>query len=287
YVKLRDVMRVFDIAVGYDNATGTATLDTSQSYQRTPAEQAGMINASTEQTPPPASQVSKLEVLKAPKLEFYLTGNHTFTTAGFELRYWDEKGVPHVITDVSQMVFKVEGKEIKDGHVFTVSSMKTGTVGYQGLTAPLRFPVYQGVPKEEDPKAVQLADGKYNLSVLGNSVGVTFMGKMILDSKNPTIVCVKRVEDYYYLSWESGKATEYYSPSPEGGQLFAFGRIEASAQKWKITSLGGDTYSIRQYNNPSMLVCTAAAAKKDGTAVMVWKNTKTPAHASFTFTPAQ
>lgn len=32
YFKLRDVMKAFDIAVGYDNATQTATLDTSSGY---------------------------------------------------------------------------------------------------------------------------------------------------------------------------------------------------------------------------------------------------------------
>ncbi|MEG1577382.1 MAG: WG repeat-containing protein [Oscillospiraceae bacterium] len=286
YFKLRDVMRAFDIAVGYDSATSTATLDTNQSYQRTDGEKAGMIEASTEKDAPPASQVNKLEIRKMPNLEFRMTGNHTFSTEGFELRYWDEAGVPHDITDTSQMVFTVNGKVIEDGYVFTVIGMKTGTVGYKGLTKPIRFPVYQGqaetkIDKTEGQTDQKLAPGKYTMSILGKSVGMS-NGWMVIDSKKPVTFGVEQDGEGYYLFVEGTTKNVYLGTDYMKGQL-----KYATKQKWRITHLGGDTYSVRQDDKPEMVVCSAAAAKKDGTKVMVWKNTKTPEHAIITFTPAK
>ncbi|MEG2455634.1 MAG: WG repeat-containing protein, partial [Oscillospiraceae bacterium] len=286
YFKLRDVMRAFDIAVGYDNATGTATLDTNQSYRRTDAEKEGMVAASTEKDAPPASQVNKLEIRKSPKLEFYMTGNHTFTTKGFELRYWDENGVHHEITDTSLMEFKVDGKVIKDGHVFTVSSMKTGTVGYKGLTAPLRFPVYKGVAETKIDKVKgqtdqKIAPGNYTISILGKSVGMS-NGWMVIDSKNPVTFGVEQDGDGYYLFVDAVTQNNYFGVDYMNGQLNTMGK-----QKWRITHLGGNNYSVRQDNKPEMAVNAAGQQNKDGTKVIVWKSISTPENAILTFTPVK
>lgn len=288
FFKLRDVMKVFDVYVGYEN--GTVTVDTSKGYELTDAEKAGFIPASTETEAPPASQVNKLEVIKSPNLEFYMNGNHTFTTAGFELRYWDDKGVPHTVTDLSEMTFTVEGKVIKDGYVFTSSSMKTGTVGYKGLTAPLRFPVYQGAPvATPDPvpgqSDKQLADGKYTITCLGNNFGLS-NGWMVLDSKNPVTLSVKKDGDYYYIYQEGTTKNLYMNVSSTGGQLVVNNSVEKFATKWTITHLGGDTYSVREYAKPEMVVNASGESSKDGTKVIVWKSTATPKNSILTFTPA-
>lgn len=281
FFKLRDVMRAFDIYMGYEN--GIVTVDTTRGYKLTDGEKADIIPAAAEAAPPPAAQVNKLEITKSPNLEFYMTGDHTFRTEGFELRYWDEDGVPHTVTDTDEMVFTVEGKVIEDGYVFTVSSMKTGTVGYEGLTAPLRFPVYQGtsaakpdpVPGQSDK---QLSDGKYIISVLGNTVGMS-NGWLVLDSQRPVTFNVKKEGGYYYLYLEEVTRNSYIGVSIVNGQL-----ISNSKQKWSITHLGGDTYGVRQYEKPEMVVNACGEASKDGTQVIVWKNTATPKNAVLTFT---
>ncbi|MEG1577381.1 MAG: WG repeat-containing protein [Oscillospiraceae bacterium] len=297
YFKLRDVMRVFDIAVGYDNATKTATLDTNQGYQRTDGEKAGMIPAPTEVEAPPAAHVSKLEILKEPKQDYYMNANPalnpTFNPTGFVLRYWDEKGTPQTITDTSQMEFKIEGKVIEEGHVFTTGEFSAspdgrhvGRVSYNGLEVPMYVFIYKAPPVvkvDPVPGATDkaLPDGKYTLSVLGNTMGLS-NSWAVLDSKNPVVVTVEKEGDYYYVFLAEGTRKWYIGVNRLNGQL-----ATGFKEKWIIAHLGDDTYSMRQKSNLKMLVCSAAAAKKDGTKVMVWKNTKTPKHAIFTFTPAE
>ncbi|MDD3194140.1 MAG: WG repeat-containing protein, partial [Oscillospiraceae bacterium] len=227
YFKLRDVMRVFDIAVGYDSATGTATLDTGMGYERTAAEQGDIIPA-----PGLVEQIKTRNVLKINKLpvtEYYMTKNHAFDTTGMNVSYFDDNGDKHDVP-IDQLTFTADGNKITDGYVFQTSSIKDGKVSYKGVSVSFRIFVYQGVPEVElDPVSGQtdqaLPDGKYTISCLGNTFGLS-NGWMVLDSKKPVTFDVKKDGEFYRIFEENVTNNIYVAVSPANGQLVAQSSVE-------------------------------------------------------------
>lgn len=282
FFKLRDVMRMLDVYVGYDN--GFVTIDTSKSYELTESEKKGVTPAPN--FVPQGKTTNVLTIEKLPVTEYYLTKQPKFDTTGMEVIYYDNDGNKHGVP-ISDLIFTADGTKIYDGYSFSTSSIKNATVSYKGITKEFRIFVYLGddIPDVEPvPESTesQIAEGKYTISCLGNTLGLS-NGWAILDSKTPVPFEVIKKDDYYYIAQDNISNYGYLAVSPINHQLITTANKD-HATKWDIAHLGGDTYSVRVHDNPKQLVNASGSKSDDGTIVIVYNHTDTPKNGVLTFT---
>lgn len=295
YFKLRDVMQIFNVDVGYDNATQTATITTADSYtlaQDALARKAAFEQAYTAATGNPYQQK---QIYDEPVVKFVATPTKyeynvgdAFDSAGFTVQYQDVYGNG---TNISKdIVLDVNGTKIYDGYVFATAGKKTVNCSYKGEKLnTFVITVYEKVEQADLP----LEDGDYYIMLMGKYVvPVADRQWMELSDKKPDKpFTVKHLEidketgHHIYHVMIGGKTVHYYG-SGNGAQLIGDGGIDFP-HKWRIAKYS-DFWTMRDEKDQAMAVNASGASDKNGTKVTLWKYTgKAPEHAKIQFVSAK
>ena len=136
YFKLRDVMQIFDIGVGWDATTSTATINTSESYALTASEQKA-FNAHKSayeqamQNPYPVQKINQYDSYKMEepfKLQYKV--GETLNTQGLYITHIDVFGNYKEITRDVQL--KIGDTEVRNGYKLTQAGEFMVDVYYNG-----------------------------------------------------------------------------------------------------------------------------------------------------------
>ncbi len=180
------------------------------------------------------------------------------------------------------------GRNNSNANVVTLGS-ENGVISIYGRkagTATLRFSL--GDYKETltvtvSPKGV--ADGWYNLRVMGNYVNLKSSGYAELRNKtqNDAFYVENKGDNKVTLKVASGKYIAVGNTS-DGSQL----KTVDTPYEWKLYSeKDSDVFSLRPVSNLKKVVNAKGTKNVDGTPVIVWteKGTDAPNHAEFRFIP--
>lgn len=137
YFKLRDVMQIFDIHVGWDSATSTTTINTKESYALTTYEQskyeahqkAYQEAIKNPYVPKPVHKAPFVQFQTTPTKQLYKVGE-PFEIAGFKVVYVDIYDIGTDIT--SDIELRINNTKINDGYKFTEAGEKTIDCYYEG-----------------------------------------------------------------------------------------------------------------------------------------------------------
>lgn len=285
YFKLRDVMQVFDIGVGYDSASGTATLDTASGYTLGDYEQARLEAAIAAAVKAGQDPYQQKPLYKEPFVRFdniptthvYEVGA-SFERAGFKVMYVDIYGK---CTDISdEIVLKINNTTIGEGYVFKETGDKKVDCYYKGEN--LNNFIVTVIESVDD----YLADGEYYMQIYGKYLTVVNGYLELYDTKpvKPFKVEQRNISDTrgpsYIISYDGLYVIQ--PTSKEGAQLMLLG----VPTLWRINKYTSFC-TIRDYGNQKLLVNASGQQSKNGTKVIVWKHTgKAPDNAKIVFTKA-
>lgn len=165
YFKLRDVMQAFDVAVGYDGATGTATLDTSKGYDA-PAEETVVPPNERPASDEFESRAYYIELAGAAKQYFDIVGRSR--NDGADLCLYAKSGAANqrfVLTPVGTLYAL---KCVESGKMLTVPSSAAGTQVVQQTYTEAENQLFTITKNSDGSVRFQTADGLF-LGVKGGS----------------------------------------------------------------------------------------------------------------------
>lgn len=288
YFKLRDVMQIFDINVGWDGATSTATLTTNERYALASYEQ-GKLDAYAKAyaqasgnpyVPKPTYKEGLVQFRSTPTKVIYKVGE-PFEIAGFKAFWMDiySRG-----TDISNDIeLKTNRTKIYDGYKFQQAGEKTIDCYYKGE----KLNNFKITVVEEDNNL--LAEGDYYMQIYGKYITpVRASGAFYLELSNqkpekPFNVKLIKIDaergPLYTIMYDG---TYVGQPSSrEGAQLQSMNGIP---HQWRINQYSSFC-TIRDYGNQKLIVNASGQKSDNGTKVIVWKSTgKAPDNAKIVFT---
>jgi hypothetical protein len=290
YFKLRDVMQIFDIGVGWNSATSTATINTGESYAL----------AAYEQSKHDAQQKAYLEAIKNPYqpmqqykepfIQFQTTPSkliykvgEPFEIAGFKVVYVDIYGKGTDIT--SEIELKVNSTRIYDGYKFTQVGKKTVDCYHNGK----RLNGFKITVIENDDSI--LDSGNYYMQINGKYLYPVLSGSVywleLWDEKPANPFYIKLVDHnkdsgpMYYIMYND--AYIMLSTSKDGAQLQS---SKFTSHGWRINKYT-KFCTIRDYGNQKLIVNASGEKYDNGTKVIVWSHTDSaPEHAKITLIKA-
>ncbi len=301
YFKLRDVMQVFDVAVGYDSATKTATLTTGERYTLTgdalryqQADLAAFEKAGGKlQADGTVEQVQRhdepfVKLTNTPTKMEYTVGD-PFDSTGFKAVYID---IYDRSTDISkEFTFDINGTKIQDGYQFPKAGKVQINCTYQGeVYNYFTVNVYEKVAEKEVP----LTDGgSYYIKLMGKYVTAVNGQWLELRTEKPdtpfTVEYLKKdIETGHHIYRVNyGKHAVRTYGADKGAQLATGGWESAgSGGEWRIAKYS-DFWTMRKEFNQTMLVNASGVSSKDGTKVVTWPyKGSAPDHAKLQFIPA-
>lgn len=288
YFKLRDVMQIFDIGVGWDSATSTATINTNEGYALTAYEQSKYDAFQKAYQEALVNPYQYKQIYKEPFIQFQTTPGkllykvgEPFEIAGFKVVYVDVYGFTTDVT--SDIELKVNSTKIYDGYKFTQAGDKTVDCYYEGK----KLNYFKISVIGDDANLVQ--SGDYYLQINGKYIYPVSGGWywMELSDKKPdkpfNIQFVSYSEDrgpVYYITYDG----QYIRPytNKDGGQLLT----DNIQYLWRINKYT-KFCTIRDYNNQKLMVNASGAKYDNGTKVTIWSYTgSAPEHAKITFIKA-
>jgi len=290
YFKLRDVMQIFDISVGWDSATSTATINTNEGYALTAYEQSKYDAYQKAYQEALGNPYKYKQIYEEPFIQFQSTPKklvynvgEPFEIAGFKVVNVDVYGFTTDIT--SDIELKVNSTKIYDGYQFTQAGDKTVDCYYEGDKLN-----YFKISVIGDDKKL-LESGDYYLQINGKYIYPVSGGWywMELSDKKPD-----KPFNVQFVSYSEERGPMYYimydgryvmQPSSKNGdQLQAMnGNIK---HLWRINKYT-QFCTIRDYGNQKLLVNASGAKYDNGTKVTVWSYTgSAPEHGKITFIKA-
>ncbi len=290
YFKLRDVMQIFNIGVGWDGATGTATISTNESYALTAYEQSKYNAHQKAYLEASGNPYQEKPIYKEPFIQFQTTptkllykAGEPFEIAGFKVAYVDIYGKATDIT--SKIELKVNTTKIYDGYKFTQAGQKKVDCYYDG-----KMLNYFNVSVIADDGSL-LESGDYYMQIKGKYIyPVSASGCFYLelsDKKpdkpfNVKLISVSDERGPMYSIMYDG--TYIIQPSSKNGdQLQSINNIP---HQWRINKYTSFC-TIRDYGNQKLLVNASGAKYDNGTKVTVWSYTgSAPEHGKITFLKA-
>lgn len=285
YFKLRDVMQIFNVGVGYDSASGTATLDTASGYILGDYEQRKLdaaIDAAQQAGQDPYQQkpIYKEAFVRfdsIPATHVYELGAG-FERAGFKVSYVDTYGKA---TDISgDIVLKIGGTTLTEGYVFKQAGDKTVDCYYKGEL--LNNFIVTVIESTDD----YLADGEYYMQIYGKYLTVVKGYIELYDTKpeKPFKVELRNISEErgasYFISYDGQYVIQ--PTTKDGAQLMLLN----APLLWRINKYTSFC-TIRDYGNQKLAVNASGQQSKNGTKVIVWSHTgKAPDNAKIVFTKA-
>lgn len=287
YFKLRDVMQIFNISVGWDGATSTAALSTNEGYALAPYEQ-GKLDAyakAYEQAsgnpyvPKPTYKEAFAQFQSVPNKILYKVGE-PFEVAGFKVVWVDiySRG-----TDITgDIELKVNSTKIYDGYKFQEAGEKTVDCYYKG--EKLNNFKISVINEDSD----LLATGDYYMQIYGKYItpvkasGIFYLELSDQKPEKPFNVNLIKVDaergPLYTIMYDG---TYIMQPSSkDGAQLQSMG----IPHQWRINKYSSFC-TIRDYGNQKLIVNASGQKSDNGTKVIVWKSTgKAPDNAKIVFT---
>lgn len=288
YFKLRDVMQIFDIGVGWDGATSTATINTSESYALTAYEKGKQDAFQKAYLEASANPYQHKQIYDAPFVQFQSTPGKLvynvgdpFEITGFKVVEVDVYGFTTDIT--SDIELKVNSTKIYDGYKFTQAGDKTVDCYYKGK----KLNYFKISVMAADVNLVETGD--YYLQINGKYIYPVSGGFywMELSDKKPdkpfTVQFVSYSEDrgpVYTIMYDG----QYIMPqtNKDGAQLMG----SNVKYLWRINKYTKFN-TIRDYGNQKLMVNASGAKYDNGTKVTIWSYTgSAPEHAKITFIKA-
>lgn len=289
YFKLRDVMQIFDIAVGWDGVISTVSINTGENYALNAYEQ-GKFDAhkkayeQASENPYQQKQQYKeafVQFQSTPSKLLYKVGE-PFEIAGFKAAYIDIYGNG---TDVTKDIeLKVNTTKIYDGYKFTQAGEKTVNCYYKGE----KLNNFKISVVAEDSNL--LADGDYYMQIYGKYITPVYASGgywLELSDKKPEKPFKVKLNSVdpdrgpmYYIMYDG---TYIMQPtSKDGAQLKSTNGIPHS---WRINKYSSFC-TIRDYGNQKLIVNASGQKSDNGTKVIVWSHTgSAPDNSKLVFTP--
>lgn len=287
YFKLRDVMQLFDIFVGWDGATSTATISTSTPFALASYEQSKLDARNKAYESASGNQYQEKPLYKEPFVRFQTTPSkllyqvgEPFETAGFVVKHVDIYGRGTDIT--KDIVLKVDSTEIYDGYQFQEGGQKLVDCYYKGqLLNSFKVSVVS-----EDSN--YLSDGDYYMQIFGkyltpvSASGIYYLELSDQKPEKPFTVKLINVDDdrgpMYHITYNGAYVGQ--PSSRDGAQL----QTVNMPHQWRINQYSSFC-TIRDYGNQKLLVNAAGQQSKNGTKIIVWKTEgKAPDHSKILFT---
>ncbi len=288
YFKLRDVMQIFDISVGWDSATSTATINTNGGYALTAYEQSKYDAYQKAYQEALENPYQYKQIYEEPFIQFQSTPSkllykvgEPFEIAGFKVVDVDVYGFATDVT--SDIELKVNSTKIYDGYKFTQAGDKIVDCYYKGE----KLNYFKISVIADDIKLLE--SGHYYLKINGKYIYPVSGGWywMELSDKKPdkpfNIQLVGNSEErgpMYYIMYDG----QYIRPqtNKNGGQLMA----DNVQYVWRINKYT-KFCTIRDYGNQKLLVNASGAKYDNGTKVTIWSYTgSAPEHGKLTFIKA-
>lgn len=290
YFKLRDIMQVFNIAVGWDGATSTATLTTGESYALTAYEKGKFDAHKKAYEQAGGNPYQQKQIYKEPFVQFQSTPNkllykvgEPFEIAGFKAVYQDVYGNA---TDITKDIeLKVNTTKIYDGYKFTQAGEKVVDCYYKDE----KLNNFKLSVVAEDSNL--LADGDYYMQIYGKYVTPVYASGgywLELSDKKPEKPFTVKLNSVdpdrgpmYYIMYDG---TYIMQPtSKDGAQLKSTNGIP---HQWRINQYSSFC-TIRDYGNQKLIVNASGQKSDNGTKVIVWSSTgSAPDNAKITFIKA-
>jgi len=288
YFKLRDVMQIFDISVGWDSATSTATINTNDGYALTEYEKKKYDALQKAYQDALANPYQHKQIYDEPFIQFQSTPGKLVYKVGepFEIKGFKvvEVDVYGFTTDVtSDIELKVNSTRIYDGYKFTQAGDKTVDCYYKGK----KLNYFKISVVADDVKLVE--SGDYYLKIKDKYIYPVPGGFywMELSDKKPdkpfNVQFISYSEDrgpVYYIMYDG----QYIMPqtNKDGAQLIA----SNVKYLWRINKYT-NFYTIRDYGNQKLLVNASGAKYDNKTKVTIWSYTgSAPEHGKITFIKA-
>jgi len=284
YFKLRDVMQIFDISVGWDSATSTATINTNEGYALTAYEKSKYDAFQKAYLEAAANPYQYKQIYEEPFIQFQSTPSkltykvgEPFEISGFKVAEVDVYGFTTDIT--SDIELKVNSTKIYDGYKFTQAGDKTVDCYYKGK----KLNYFKINVMAADDKILE--SGDYYLQINGKYIYPVSGGWywMELSDKKPdkpfTIQLAGNSEErgpMYYILYDG----QYIMPqtNKDGAQLMA----SNIKYVWRINKYS-KFCTIRDYNNQKLIVNASGEKYDNGTKVIIWSHTgSAPEHAKIT-----
>ncbi|HHV98470.1 MAG TPA: hypothetical protein GXX36_02665 [Clostridiaceae bacterium] len=288
YFKLRDVMQIFDIGVGWDGATGTATINTGESYALTAYEQSKYEAHQKAYQEAIKNPYQPMQQYKEPFIQFQTTPAKRLYKVGEPFEIGGLKVVDVDIygdgVDISNDIeLRMNNTKIYDGYIFKEAGEKTVDCYYEGEKLN-SFRVFV-VPDNDSI----LESGNYYLQINGMYIYPVYAGGYWLElydtkPENPFTIELVSFSDekgpQYTISY-NGNFFVQYGGSKDGQQLRS-----GSEYPWRIDKYS--TYcTIRDYITQKLMVVTSGAKYDNKTKIIVWTHTDSvPEHAKITFIKA-
>ncbi|HHV98304.1 MAG TPA: hypothetical protein GXX36_01820 [Clostridiaceae bacterium] len=288
YFKLRDVMQIFDINVGWDGATSTATINTNEGYALTSYEQSKYDAFQKAYQEALGNPYQYKQIYDEPFIQFQSTPGkllykvgEPFEITGFKVVDVDVYGFTTDIT--SEIELKVNSTRIYDGYKFTQAGDKTVDCYYKGE----KLNYFKISVIADDNKLVE--SGNYYLQINGKYIYPVSGGWywMELSDKKPdkpfNVQLVGNSEErgpIYYIMYDG----QYIMPqtNKDGAQLMG----SNAKYLWRINKYT-KFCTIRDYGNQKLLVNASGAKYDNGTKVTIWSYTgSAPEHGKITFIKA-
>lgn len=281
YFKLRDVMQIFDIGVGWDGATSTAIINTNESYV---PDDYGKNKPDAEGSAESGEnyEISVLDnpsdnVMSIPDKIVYKVGD-SFETTGFKIVCTGAGGKTVDIT--KDIELKIKNTTIYDGYQFTKPGYFIVDCYYKGIKINY-FTV--NVIKEI---GTTLESGNYYMQINGKYVNPEGESAWVelTDQKpsKPFTVKFLMVDTNRGPLYSVMYGDECFEPS--GSVQGAHLRVSISSGQflWCIENYG-DFYTVRKFSSKDMII----TATDDGSEILVLSYPDTvPENAKITFIKA-
>ncbi|NMA67244.1 MAG: hypothetical protein GX957_13590 [Clostridiaceae bacterium] len=254
YFKLRDVMQLFDIGVGWDGATSTAIINTNESYEN-------------------SSDI----VMSTPTKIVYNVGD-SFEIAGFKMVY---VGTDGKTTDITKDIeLKIEDATIYDGYKFTKSGYFIVYCYYKGEV------INQFTINVVEQYGNALESGNYYMMINGKYFNPEGKYAWIeLSEKKPEkpfTVKLLMVDENRGPLHTVMYGDKYLMPSGSGQGAHLRTSISSGQYLWCIEKYG-DFCTVREFNFQDLIV----NAPDNGTEIIVSSYPDTiPENAKITFVKA-